>query len=212
MVLYFSMAFYVFRRLTFDQIKTINQMTKLFTIFFIMTLSIIQMQGSEKILSSFKSSGDSITDWQIVDDGVMGGLSKGKFDISGKQTLKFSGNLSLKNNGGFSSIRSKRTTMDLSEFKGIKMRVKGDGRTYKLRMESDSRYRRMAVSFQHEFKTTKEGWTEVFIPFDKLKASFRGWNLPGMKFNSKSIQRVGLIIADKKEGPFELNVDWIKAI
>ena len=77
-------------------------MTKLFTIFFIMTLSIIQMQGSEKILSSFKSSGDSITDWQIVDDGVMGGLSKGKFDISGKQTLKFSGNLSLKNNGGFS--------------------------------------------------------------------------------------------------------------
>ena len=55
-----------------------------------MTLSIIQMQGSEKILSSFKSSGDSITDWQIVDDGVMGGLSKGKFDISGKQTLKFS--------------------------------------------------------------------------------------------------------------------------
>ncbi len=194
------------------QPKSINQMTKLFTIFFIMTLSIIQMQGSEKILSSFKPSGDSITDWQIVDDGVMGGLSKGKFDISGKQTLKFSGNLSLKNNGGFSSIRSKRTTMDLSEFKGIKMRVKGDGRTYKLRMESDSRYRRMAVSFQHEFKTTKEGWTEVFIPFDKLKASFRGWNLPGMKFNSKSIQRVGLIIADKKEGPFELNVDWIKAI
>lgn len=196
----------------FCSLKTINQMTKLFTIFFIMTLSIIQMQGSEKILSSFKSSGDSITDWQIVDDGVMGGLSKGEFDISGKQTLKFSGNLSLKNNGGFSSIRSKRTTMDLSEFKGIKMRVKGDGRTYKLRMESDSRYRRMAVSFQHEFKTTKEGWTEVFIPFDKLKASFRGWNLPGMKFNSKSIQRVGLIIADKKEGPFELNVDWIKAI
>ena len=92
-----------------------------------MTLSIIPIQGSEKILSSFESSGDSISDWQIVDDGVMGGLSKGKFDISGKQTLKFSGNLSLKNNGGFSSIRSKRTTMDLSEFKGIKMRVKGDG-------------------------------------------------------------------------------------
>ena len=192
--------------------QTTNLMSKFSTIFLAMTLSIAQMQGSEKILSSFESSNDSITDWQIVDDGVMGGLSKGKFNISGKQTLKFSGNLSLKNNGGFSSIRSKRTTMDLSEFKGIKMRVKGDGRTYKLRMESDSRYRRMAVSFQHEFKTTKEGWTEVFIPFNKLKASFRGWNLPSMKFNSKSIQRVGLIIADKKEGPFELNVDWIKAI
>lgn len=170
------------------------------------------MNGAEQVLTSFETSGQKITDWQIVDDGVMGGLSKGKFNISDDKKLKFSGNLSLENNGGFSSIRSKRTTIDLSQFKGIKMRVKGDGRKYKLRLESDSRYRRMAVSFQHEFSTSKEGWSEVFIPFDKLKASFRGWNLPGMKFNSKSIQRVGLIIADKIEGPFELHVDWIKAI
>ena len=187
-------------------------MNKLLSLLIILNFSTIQMNGAEQVLTSFETSGQKITDWQIVDDGVMGGLSKGKFNISDDKKLKFSGNLSLENNGGFSSIRSKRTTMDLSQFKGIKMRVKGDGRKYKLRLESDSRYRRMAVSFQHEFSTSKDGWSEVFIPFDKLKASFRGWNLPGMKFNSKSIQRVGLIIADKIEGPFELHVDWIKAI
>ena len=187
-------------------------MNKILSLLIILNYLNIQMNGAEQVLTSFETSGQKITDWQIVDDGVMGGLSKGKFNISDDKKLKFSGNLSLENNGGFSSIRSKRTTMDLSQFKGIKMRVKGDGRKYKLRLESDSRYRRMAVSFQHEFSTSKEGWSEVFIPFDKLKASFRGWNLPGMKFNSKSIQRVGLIIADKIEGPFELHVDWIKAI
>ena len=187
-------------------------MNKLLSLLIILNITTIHMNGAEQVLTSFETSGQKITDWQIVDDGVMGGLSKGKFNISDDKKLKFSGNLSLENNGGFSSIRSKRTTMDLSQFKGIKMRVKGDGRKYKLRLESDSRYRRMAVSFQHEFSTSKDGWSEVFIPFDKLKASFRGWNLPGMKFNSKSIQRVGLIIADKIEGPFELHVDWIKAI
>ena len=187
-------------------------MNKIFSLLIILNYLNIQMNGAEQVLTSFETSGQKITDWQIVDDGVMGGLSKGKFNISDDKKLKFSGNLSLENNGGFSSIRSKRTTMDLSQFKGIKMRVKGDGRKYKLRLESDSRYRRMAVSFQHEFNTSKDGWSEVFIPFDKLKASFRGWNLPGIKFNSKSIQRVGLIIADKIEGPFELHVDWIKAI
>ena len=187
-------------------------MNKILSLLIILNYLNIQMNGAEQVLTSFETSGQKITDWQIVDDGVMGGLSKGKFNISDDKKLKFSGNLSLENNGGFSSIRSKRTTIDLSQFKGIKMRVKGDGRKYKLRLESDSRYRRMAVSFQHEFSTSKDGWSEVFIPFDKLKASFRGWNLPGMKFNSKSIQRVGLIIADKIEGPFELHVDWIKAI
>ena len=167
---------------------------------------------SEEVLTKFDSSNDKISNWQIVDDGVMGGLSKGKFKISDENALVFNGILSLENNGGFSSIRSQRTKMDLSSYKGIKIRVKGDGRKYKMRFESDSKYRRMAVSFQHEFETTAGEWSEVFIPFEGLKASFRGWKLPTMKFNPQSIQRFGLIIADKKQGPFKITVDWIKAV
>ena len=181
--------------------------TSIVTIF----LSSFNLYGSEKVLTAFENSESQLTQWQIVDDGVMGGLSKGKFKISDSESLIFKGNLSLKNNGGFSSIRSKRTSLDLSNYKGIKIRTRGDGRNYKIRLESDSKYRRMAVSFQYEFTTVKGEWSEVFIPFEKLKASFRGWNLPNMQFNSKTIKRVGIIIADKKEGPFELEVDWIKA-
>ena len=189
-------------------------MTNLYKTFLATTLIGISTSFSseEEVLTKFDSSNDKISNWQIVDDGVMGGLSKGKFKISDKNYLIFNGNLSLKNNGGFSSIRSQRTKMDLSNHKGIKIRVKGDGRSYKMRFESDSKYRSRSVSFQHEFETTSGEWSEIFIPFENLKASFRGWNLPKMKFNPKSIQRFGLIIADKKEGPFKITVDWIKAV
>ncbi len=41
-----------------------------------------------------------------VNDGVMGGLSKGDPAVSKQQKLVFKGGISLENNGGFSSIRT----------------------------------------------------------------------------------------------------------
>ena len=40
-------------------------------------------------------------DWKVINDGVMGGLSKGNLEFTERNTMKFSGSLSLKNNGGF---------------------------------------------------------------------------------------------------------------
>jgi len=48
--------------------------------------------------------------WQAVNDGVMGGVSQGRFRITDARTMEFSGNLSLENNGGFASVRTKPTT------------------------------------------------------------------------------------------------------
>jgi hypothetical protein len=44
--------------------------------------------------------------WQAVNDGVMGGVSDGRFKITDAGTLEFSGTLSLENNGGFASVRT----------------------------------------------------------------------------------------------------------
>ena len=46
-------------------------------------------------------------EWQAVNDGVMGGVSAGKFKITDEKTMEFFGTLSLANNGGFASVRSK---------------------------------------------------------------------------------------------------------
>ncbi len=148
--------------------------------------------------------------WRIVNDGVMGGLSKGQLDVSEDGILTFKGNLSLRNNGGFSSLRTERLSMDLSDAEGVKLRVKGDGRTYQMRFNTNARFRGMEVSFKADFDTRKGEWTEVEIPFSDFVGSFRGMTLRNEKFDPAKISRVGMLLADKKEGSFNLQVDWVR--
>jgi hypothetical protein len=56
--------------------------------------------------------------WRVVDDGVMGGRSKGNLQISDEGVLTFEGTLSLENNGGFSSLRTDSLKKDLSGAEG----------------------------------------------------------------------------------------------
>ena len=46
-----------------------------------------------------------LKNWNIVNDDVMGGISKSYLALNDENNLIFSGNVSLKNNGGFASTR-----------------------------------------------------------------------------------------------------------
>ena len=72
--------------------------------------------------------------WQAVNDGVMGGASDGRFKITEEGTLDFFGTLSLENNGGFASVRTKPTDLDIETGDTLVVRVKGDGREYVLNL------------------------------------------------------------------------------
>ena len=80
-----------------------------------------------------KSSGR----WIAVNDGVMGGVSKGGVRFADDGVLVFSGTLSLENRGGFASIRSVQEPVDLSGNEGLAIRVCGDGRRYWLTVKTD---------------------------------------------------------------------------
>ena len=59
---------------------------------------------------------------------------------------------------------------------------------------------------------TVEGeWLEVFVPFNELKQSWRGRKLSGYTFDASKIERIGIMLADKKAGVFRMTVDWIAA-
>ena len=161
-------------------------------------------------VTEFAPEEDTKLGWRIVDDGVMGGLSKGQHEIRKDGTLRFFGTLSLENNGGFSSLRSQTIKLDLSAASGIVLRVKGDGRTYQLRFSTDAEYRGGEVSFQSQFATKAGQWVEIKLPFESFVGSWRGTMLPDKKFNPATIRRIGLLLGDKKPGPFELEVDWIR--
>lgn len=148
--------------------------------------------------------------WQTVLDGVMGGLSTGRIAAGEGGTLRFSGELSLENNGGFSQIRTAVPEGTFAGATGLALRVKGDGRTYQCDIRS-SRLRLMAGGYQRTFKTTAGEWIEVAIPFSECVANSFGQrmrNAPAL--DPASIESVGITLADKKEGPFAIEVDWIR--
>lgn len=161
-------------------------------------------------IEEFDRSEDYGLEWQIVNDGVMGGLSKGRVEISDEGIMRFSGTLSLENNGGFSMVRSEAVDFNLSNDLGMLLKVKGDGRTYEFRAESDATYRGRPVSFAGKFSTTKGQWQQVKIPFSKFEGSWRGTDLPDAEFNPAVIRQVGILLADKQPGSFDLEVDWIR--
>ncbi|RMF84799.1 MAG: CIA30 family protein, partial [Planctomycetota bacterium] len=104
-----------------------------------------------------RQAGDS---WRAVNDNVMGGVSTGRVRITDGGILEFSGSISLENNGGFASIRSRRADIDLSEFDGLLIRVRGDGKRYDFNLRTDVLI--MAGSYRAKFQTDADRWQEIY--------------------------------------------------
>jgi monofunctional biosynthetic peptidoglycan transglycosylase len=146
--------------------------------------------------------------WVAVNDGVMGGRSVGGPALADGQ-LQFRGELSLANNGGFSSIRTVGQRFDLGGATAMVLRVRGDGRPYQLRLSGAERFRGMAVSYGGEFATQAGQWIVVRVPLATLEPTVRGVKLQGPPIELSDVREIGLLIADKREAAFALDVDWI---
>ena len=153
---------------------------------------------------------DSAQKWQAVNDGVMGGVSDGRFRITGEKTLEFFGTLSLENNGGFASVRTKPADLNIKANDTIIVRVKGDGREYVLNLYTKSR--RMAFSYRAPLPTTKDEWTVVKVPLADFIPTAFGRRVQGMgPVEPDQINGLGLMLSDKKPGKFQMQVEWVKA-
>jgi len=147
--------------------------------------------------------------WQAVNDGVMGGVSDGRFKITEGKTLEFFGTLSLENNGGFASVRTKPADRDIKTGDTLVVRVKGDGREYVVNIYTKSR--RMAFSYRAPLPTTKDEWTEVAIPLEDFIPTAFGRRVQGMgPVEPDQINGLGFMLSDKKAGPFTMQVEWVK--
>ena len=152
---------------------------------------------------------DAAQKWQAVNDGVMGGVSEGRFKITADKTMEFSGRLSLENNGGFASVRTKLSNFNIHGGDTLVVRVKGDGREYVLNIYTKTR--RMAFSYRAPLPTTRDEWTEVSVPLDEFIPTSFGNRVQGMgPVEPDQINSLGFMLSDKKPGPFKLEVEWMK--
>lgn len=148
--------------------------------------------------------------WYVQNDNVMGGRSEGGFETQEQGELIFAGSTNT-NGGGFSSIRTQPFKLDVSNYDGIQLRVKADGRRYTWQLQTTARYRNFRVSYWADFDTLDGEWSTVRIPFSSFYPQFRGFELEGPELDPSELTELGLYIYDKKDGPFELRLDSIEA-
>ncbi len=162
------------------------------------------MSKGPTILFNFDKTND-LSDWYVVDDVVMGGRSDGNLEINAAGHGVYHGDVSLKNNGGFSSIRHRFAEVDVSAFTVCKIRLKGDGKQYQFRTKPDQYDRH---SYVYNFETSGD-WETVEIPLAELYPTFRGRRLDMNNFPGEKMEEIAILISNKRAESFELVLDWV---
>jgi NADH dehydrogenase [ubiquinone] 1 alpha subcomplex assembly factor 1 len=152
----------------------------------------------------------SIDDWVPIHDAVMGGVSTGRLEATGNETVAFAGLVSLENNGGFASVRSLPREHDLSGYSGLELRIRGDGRRYKINLRTDPRA--AGILYRAVFETRDDEWQTLRLPFEKFVPTFRGRIVrEAPSLDLSRVTSLGLMISDGQAGPFRLEIAGIGA-
>lgn len=145
--------------------------------------------------------------WRAINDDVMGGVSRGNLQVQDGVGV-FSGETSLENNGGSASVRREREAMDLSGAPGLLLHVRGDGRCYQLRLRTNQLFE--GAAYRALFQPPTGEWQRLALPWHAFEAVFRGRRLEDAPpLDPAALRQVGLLIADRRSGPFRLEVAWI---
>jgi hypothetical protein len=132
------------------------------------------------------------TQWRLVTDTVMGGLSTGNLTVGnykGKDCLHMRGNVSTENNGGFVQMAlslSEQDNFDASDFDGLEFEVSGNNELYNIHLRTAGLWFPWQ-SFRASFSATPD-WQSVRIPF----AEFEAYKTT-QDFRQDKLRRIGLL-------------------
>ena len=169
----------------------------------------VMSKEEELTIFDFSKKND-LDQWWPINDTVMGGISESQLQQTKEGNALFAGNVSLENYGGFASLQSQPSHYNFTGYEGIAIRLKGDGKRYKLSLKNNTFLD--AARYEAAFNTEKEIWTTIPIPFTTLVPTFRGIVLTNeTPLAISRVKSFGLLISDKQKGPFRIEIAWIKA-
>lgn len=160
-----------------------------------------QLENQNALSITFNSESNA-NEWQVTNDGVMGGLSNGNTKVD-NQALIFSGSVSTENNGGFTSVYKKLAKLS-QQIDSVRIQVRGDGNRYQLRIRSQ--VMGYDVAYKIEFPTVDDQLETHTFKLADFRASFRGRiisNAPELK--AETISHVGFLVAAKRSKSFSLS-------
>ena len=177
---------------------------------------------TEKVLFDFTNPTTDIKEiWGAIDDVVMGGVSQSQIRLANNQAI-FSGNVSTDNNGGFASVRTRNfePPLNLSDYEGIELRVKGDGKRYKFITRCEGKWD--GVGYCYSFDTVYNFPTTIRIPFKDLIPVFRAKTVRDAEpLDSSKIYSLQLMLSKFEydgtlnpkfeAGTFGIEIEYIKA-
>ncbi|MCE5247125.1 MAG: CIA30 family protein [Candidatus Polarisedimenticolia bacterium] len=148
---------------------------------------------------------DAAAGWFPIGDAVMGGASKCELVPGPAGATLFRGFVSLANHGGYASVRSPAFAFDLAGFEGVALRVRGDGKRYKLNLKVAAEFD--ALQYQAAFETPNNAWITVKLPFAAFVPVYHGKLVPDAPpLDRSAIRSFGFVIADRQWGFFQLEL------
>jgi hypothetical protein len=160
----------------------------------------------------FGTSANRTSNWVILSDNVMGGVSEAQMEYT-TASVMLRGTVSLKNRGGFVSLKSNFGKLDLSLYKTVKITFRSTSQQYAFTLENSRRWYEPA--YKHAFNAKEiNKWETVSLDLDNFTEEVIG-EPTGNKTNSsilESILRIGISTNEKREGPFQLEIESIEFI
>lgn len=178
---------------------------------FLLTCTMISA-SAHNLRINFGSAQGKTQDWVVISDNVMGGITRSKLEYT-ETSLVLTGTISLANYGGFSSVKTRFRNIDLSDYKGLRIRYKSTNQRFAFTLEDSRNWTQ--PNFKGDLPPSKDNaWSECTISFKDFK-EYQIGEPTGEKLDPaslKNIVRLGIITTEKKEGPFSLEVDYVEFI
>jgi len=151
---------------------------------------------------------------------VMGGASTSSFTVSASCGI-FSGTVTTANNGGFAGCRTLpfAPALRLTSFRGLCLRVRGDGNRYKLIVRDDYEWNGVAWAFS--FDTRDAEWVSVDAPFTEFVPTRFARKIKGVNLKRDSVTTLQLTLSKFeydgalnpafRTGAFRLEIEEVRA-
>ncbi len=162
---------------------------------FFFTIIILSMSSKAHSEIVFTDKFTTNTNWSLITDQVMGGISQGQFNyqkIGDDNSVILTGSVSTKNNGGFIQIRRNLNNINLNKANKVTIIAKGNNEKYFLHLRTT--FTVLPWQYYQSSFVVENNFKRFVLPLSAFKKS--GYLLP-KRINPNNIKSIAIVALGK---------------